>query len=53
MILPDFLVDHADDSKGINPLDVVRVGDPPDLPLQSTDPENLLSHEIRPDFDLP
>ena len=29
---------HKHNSGGINVIDVVRVGDPPDLPLQSTNP---------------
>jgi hypothetical protein len=27
---------------GVDPMDIVRVGDPPDLPLSSSDPEILL-----------
>jgi hypothetical protein len=29
-------------ARGVNPLDVLRVGDPPDLPLGSSDPDILL-----------
>jgi hypothetical protein len=29
-------------SRGLDPLDVVRVGDPPDLPLGAKDPEILI-----------
>jgi hypothetical protein len=34
-------IDHHN-ALGIYPLDVVRVGDPPDLPLGTTDPDVLL-----------